>query len=732
MRPTLSTALIALAVLCLQGTAVAAPSFINDVAPVLTKAGCNTGGCHAKAGNGQNGFRLSLFGFEPQEDYEHIVKEGRGRRITPEAPEQSLLLLKASNQTPHGGGRRLAPDSEGYKILMDWIASGTPADADDAPKLTALAVEPARSTRPTKSTLQLRVLAKFSDGTSRDVTRTAVFEPNDKSMAEADENGLIHFHDLPGNVSVMVRYQGLVSVASAALPLGAPLGELPAPRNFVDNLVFSNLRTLGVPPSPVCDDAAFLRRAALDITGRIPTADETDAFLSNTAADKRDKLVDSLLTRPEYADFFANKWAAILRNKRIDKGTKASFAFHSWVRDGLLANKPYDQLVRELLAATGDPVSNPPVAWYNQVKTPEQQLEDVAQLFLGVRMACAQCHHHPFERWSQRDYHGLAAFFSQIGRRPTATAGQSLIFHKRGIAEAENKKTHEKVRPAGLGSGTMDIAADEDPRLRLASWMSDSANPFFARALANRYWKHFLGRGLVEPEDDLRDSNPPSNPELLDALARHFTQSGFDLKALIRAITTSNAYQLSSAPNAHNAADRQNFSHYYPRRLNAEVLLDAVDQLTAAPTDFADLPQGTRAVALPDNSYNKASPFLTIFGRPEAESACECERIQAPSLGQSLHLMNAADLKSKLSKAGARADQLAKSTAPDSEKLRTLYSLAFCRQPTGDELATAQAHLDKPRKNAKGEPLDPAASKRQGLEDLLWALINTKEFLFNH
>jgi hypothetical protein len=707
-------------------------TFTNDISPILTKAGCNAGACHAKAGNGQNGFRLSLFGYEPEEDYEHIVKEGHGRRIFPNAPEQSLLLLKACNATPHGGGNKLPKDSAGYRMITEWIAQGMAYGKESDPKLARLEVLPAVSTSRMRSAQQLKVTAHFSDGQTRDVTSLAIYEPNDKSMATSNESGLVQFSDLPGNVSIMIRYQNLVAVHAASIPMGLPVDNVPTPRNFVDELVFANLKRLGIPPSSIADDSTFIRRASLDITGRLPSPEETRAFLDNQSENKQDELIQSLLETSEYADFFANKWAAILRNKRIDKGTKASFAFHSWVRDGLLANKPYDQMVRELLAATGDPVSNPPVAWYNQVKTPEQQLEDVSQLFLGVRMTCAQCHHHPFERWSQRDYYGLSAFFSQIGRRPTATAGQSLIFHKRGVAQAEHKKTKEQIKPAGLGAAPKEIAPDEDPRIQLAEWMSGKDNPFFAKALANRYWKHFFNRGLVEPEDDMRESNPPSNPELLNALARHFTESGYDLKALIFAITRSNAYRLSSASNGHNAADRQNFSHYYPRRLNAEVLLDSIDRVADAATDFADLPSGTRAIALPDNSYNKASYFLTVFGRPEGDSVCECERVQAPNLSQSLHLMNAADVKTKLSKANGRADQLAKSKKQDDENLKDLYMLTFCREPRANELSAALAHINVPRTNAEGAPLDLLANKKIGYEDIIWALCNTKEFLYNH
>ena len=735
MRHPLFTAAVFLSLLLLpklEGADETRPlSFVNDVAPILTKASCNSGACHAKAGTGQNGFRLSLFSFEPQEDYEHIVKEGRGRRVFPAAPERSLLLLKATNQTPHGGGKKIDPGSESYQILTRWIAQGMAYAPEGDPTIASLAVAPARGTLARKTQQQLKVTATYSDGTTRDVTKLALFEANDKNMAEVTETGLLKISDIPGNVAVMIRYQGLVSTYNASVPLGAPVEHLPKSQNFVDELVFANLKRLGIPPSEICDDSTFLRRASIDIAGHPPTLEETRAFLADSSPQKRQNLVESLLNSPGYADYFANKWAALLRNKRLDKGTPASFAFHSWLRDGLQANRPYDQLIRELLAATGVAVSNPPVAWYNQVKTPEQQVEDVAQLFLGVRMNCAQCHHHPFERWSQQDYYGLSAFFTQIGRRPTAIAGQSVIFHKRGIAVAENKKTKEPVKPAGLGGPKMDIAPDDDPRLALADWMSAKSNPFLAKSLVNRYWKHFFNRGLVEPEDDIRDTNPPSNPELLDALAKHFTESGFNLKEVVRVIADSAAYQLAATPNTHNAGDRQNFSHYYPKRLNAEVLLDAVDQLTGATTDFADLPSGTRAIALPDNSYNKASYFLTVFGRPEGDSVCECERIQSSNLSQSLHLMNAAEVKTKLAKPDGRAARFTKAT-DDTQNVRELYEAALCRAPKDTELQTALAYLSKPAVATEGKPADPALARRAAYEDLLWAVINTKEFLYNH
>ena len=708
-------------------------SFVNDVVPLLTKSGCNTGVCHAKAGNGQNGFQFSLLGFEPQEDFEHLVNEGRGRRLFPASPEQSLLLLKATGIVPHGGGVRLEKNSRSYDLLLNWIRQGANYDGAAAPQLIAFEVVPREGSVNPHETQQLTAVARYSDGSQREVTELALYEANDRAMAEVNGSGLVHFADIPGKAAIMLRYQGRVAVYNASVRMAATVDALPPSKNFVDDLVFANLKSIGVPPSPVCDDATFMRRVTLDIAGRLPTEEEANAFFANQEADKRDQVIDALLRSPAYADYFANKWTALLKNRRDDASDlKSNFAFHAWIRDSLLANKPYDQLVRELLAATGTVISNPAVAWYKRVKEPKEQLEDVAQLFLGVRMQCAQCHHHPFERWSQDDYYSLSAFFSQVGRKPSNTRGEDLIFHKRGIATAKNIKTGVALKPAALGDPTPAIAADEDPRLKLVDWMSAKDNPFFAKALVNRYWKHFFQRGLVEPEDDIRDTNPPTNPKLLAALEKHFVDSGFDLKSLVRVIARSNAYQLSSTPNQYNIADRQNYSRYYPRRLQAEMLLDAIDTVTESQTDFPNLPTGTRAIALPDNSYNRASPFLKVFGRPESESVCECERVQSSSLAQSLHLINAGDVKAKLNHQQGRADRLAKEERPAEEKVGELYRAAFAREPRENELQIALEYLAEVRTDATGKPLDNAQANRLNMQDLIWALINTKEFLFNH
>ncbi len=707
-------------------------NFPNQIVPIFTKAGCNAGGCHGKS-SGQNGFRLSLLGFEPTEDYEHLTREARGRRLFPAAPDRSLLLQKATATLPHGGGKRLEVDSDDYKLLVRWIAQGMPYGKPNDPTVARIEVFPKERTIPLDGEQQLAVMAHYTDGTTEDVTRSALYEPNDKDLAKSDETGHVKVFAQPGDVAVMVRYQAKVAVFRATIPLGAPTGKLPPAKNFIDDLVFKKLQTVGMPPSELCDDSTFIRRVCLDIAGRLPTTEETRKFLPNKDTSKRDKLIDTLLDSTDYADYFANKWGALLRNKRAaPTHTHGTYAFYDWIRDSLLANKPYDQFAREIVAASGDISQNPPVAWYRQVNNPNAQLEDTAQLFLGMRLQCAQCHHHPFEKWSQQDYYGFAAFFSQVGRKAGAQPGEEIIYAKRGMPTATNKKTKQPVPPAGLGDGPLKLSPDDDPRQALADWMSNKDNPFFAKALVNRYWKHFFNRGLVDPEDDMRETNPPTNPELLDALAKNFIESRFDLKNLVRTICRSQVYQLSSLPNKFNAVDKQYFSRYYPKRLTAEVLLDAVDEATRSESKFEGLPMGTRAVQLPDNSFNANSYFLAVFGRPDSSSSCECERSQDASLAQSLHLLNSKDVQDKLTSTNGCAAALAYDTKrEDATKVRELYTTVYSREPDAKELELALNHLAK-KPQAKDEKVDVRLARQQGYEDIIWALINTKEFLFNH
>jgi hypothetical protein len=694
-------------------------NFPNEVVPVFTKYTCNSGGCHGKA-SGQNGFKLSLLGFEPQEDFEHLVKEGRQRRLFPAAPDRSLLLLKASGSVPHGGGARIEADSPPYRVLRRWIEQGMPYGKPDDPVVARIAVYPKVRTLGRNGEQQLICIAHYSDGSTRDVTSMTQFDPNDVEMASVTPRGLVKTNELAGAVAVMARFQGHVDVFRAIVPLGAVVDNLPPVKNFIDEHVFSQLVALGMPPSKICDDATFIRRVSVDITGRLPSLEETQQFLADGDAEKREKLVDRLLSSTWYADYFANKWSAVLRNKRRqDTHARGTYLFHSWIRQSLYDNKPYDQFVREIVTASGEMGENPPVVWYREVKDAQQQLEDTAQLFLGLRIQCAQCHHHPFEKWSQNDYAGFKAFFSRVGRKPGMQPGEDRIYHQRGQATAQNPKTGAAVKATGLDAEPLDLPADQDPRHALVDWMSRSDNPFFARALANRYWKHFFGRGIVDPEDDMRVTNPPSNPQLLDALSKHFIESGFNMKQLIRTICTSTTYQLSAEPNEYNAGDKQSFSRYYPKRLNAEVLLDAIDSITAATTKFNGLPEGTRAVQLPDTSVN--SYFLQVFGRPDGASACECERSGEANLAQSLHLLNSSDVQNKLTNGSGRAAQLsAEKNLNHQQRIEQVYLQAFSRRPDAFELGAATAYIEKVKND------------KQAYEDILWAIINTKEFLFNH
>ena len=694
-------------------------NFTHDIIPVLTKYGCNGGGCHGKS-EGQNGFKLSLLGFEPAEDYEHLVHEARGRRLFPAAPENSLLLLKGTGEMPHGGGARMERGTPDYLTLVRWMEQGMPAGQPDEPHPVRIAVFPSERLLAPETSQQLQVTAHYSDGSWRDITGIAQFESGARDMAEVSPAGVVTTAKLTGDAAIMVRYQEHVGVFRMTIPLGAPAGEFPPERNFIDTHVFAKLRTLGLPVSPLSDDPTFLRRVTLDLAGRLPTAAEAAGFLADSSADKRTAAIDRLLATTDYAEYFAGKWASLLRNKREGAPAQVTYAFHGWLRDHLNRNTPYDQMVSELVSATGSASSNPPAAWYRAVTKPQDQMQDIAQVFAGQRLQCAQCHHHPYEKWSQQDYYGFMAFFSTIGRKPADEPGEEAVFHQWREASVENPKTRQPVKPTPLGGQTLVLEPQDDPRPALAAWLTAPENPFFARMLANRYWKHFFQRALVEPEDDLRMTNPASNPALIDGLADAFIKSGYDLKAMVRMICLSSAYQLTSEPNEHNASDRQNYSRFFPRRLPAEVLLDAIDTVTGVPTKFPSQPSGSRAVALPDDAFNATSYFLTVFGRPDNASACECERSQDSSLAQSLHLLNSKGVQEKLTHGEGRAAVLARGEQPLEARLGQLFLTAYGRPPTPAETTQAQEYL----------------AARQGSvaawEDLIWALINSKEFLFNH
>jgi hypothetical protein len=713
-------------------------SFPNDIIPQLTRAGCNSGACHGTP-SGKNNFRLSLLGFEPQQDHEFLTRESRGRRTFPSAPDESFLLQKAIGAVPHGGGARIRKASPEYTLLRRWVAAGLPYGPEDDPVVERIEVFPSTRVIAQDGTQQVVVTAFFSDGTTRDVTRVAEYKANQPDMCDVDHHGLVQIKDRTGTTSVMIRFQEHVSAFMATVPLGQPTPNLPSPANFVDEHVFARLQTLGLPPSGECDDSTFLRRATLDLTGRIPTLTETRNFLASTDSDKRSKKIAQLVDSTSYAELFANKWASILRNKssgNLDQVSRETYGFHSWILASLNTNKPYDQFVTELITARGKPGTNPAVSWYRAVSDQNDQMADIAQIFLGVRIQCAQCHHHPYEKWSQDDYYGFKAFFSTIGRKEVRKMPEDdVVYHKRVLAVAKNPNSDVDIRPTPLDADAIDVPAQRDPRIDLAGWMTQPDNPFFAKVLVNRYWKHFFGRALVEPEDDLRVTNPPTHPELLDALAASFVESGYDLKELCRTICNSRTYQRSAFPNEHNDNDEQNFARFYPRRLSAESMLDAINDVAGAKNSFNRLPAGVRAVALPDDSANNESFFLRVFGRPRMDTACECERTASADLAQSLHLINSDVMHGILSASNGRAATLAREQdRNDAARVKELYLHALSRQPTEDELHVALTHLERKRTRAASSSTGTTSEQatREAYEDIIWVVVNTKEFLFNH
>jgi hypothetical protein len=705
-------------------------NFTNQVEPILTKLSCNSGGCHGKI-QGQNGFRLSLLGFDPELDYMTLLKESRGRRLMPASPEASLFLTKATGQAPHGGGKKLDAGSEEYKVLRRWIATGMPFGQPTDPTITKVTVFPESRVIDRQGVQQLAVHAHYSDGTVEDVTRRTQFESNETEVAVVDGTGLVRTLSMTGQAAVMVRFAGQVTVFRAVVPNAGAKPFAFAAKNVVDELTAKKWRELGLAPSEEAGDEAFVRRAYLDITGTLPTAAAVTAFVSDKAADKRDKLIDKLVETPEYAYYFANKWADVLRVKRRGSASRAegTFAFHAWIRDAMAADMPYDQFVREIVCANGDELKAPPTVWYKEVASAENFVDDLSQVFLGQRMACANCHHHPYEKWSQDDYWGLAAFYGRVGKKQLPTAGRNndgqnrnQLVYVKATGSVTNKRSNKVAPLKPLDAEPMAVDAADDPRQKLADWMADPKNPFFARAVANRYWAHFFGRGIVDPIDDMRVTNPPSNPELLDALAKTLVDNKFSLKAMVKTICKSRTYSLSAVPTDANKSDKQSFARYYPKRLSAEVVFDAVCQVTDAPSQFGGLPADAnaprRAIMLPDESFT--SYFLDVFGRPQRISACECERVNEASLAMTLHMLNSQEVQDKIARAGGRADKLAKDPRPDDEKVAELFLAAIGKRPSADQLAMAKTHLAKHAKD-----------KKQAYENIVWALLNTKAFLFN-
>lgn len=692
-------------------------NFENDIVPILSKFGCNTSGCHGKA-EGQNGFKLSVFGFDPGGDYAALTQEGRGRRVLPALPERSLLLAKASGGIPHGGGVRIDRSSDEYGTLRDWIAAGLPFGSPADPRVVSITVSPRERELEAGARQALTVTARYSDGHTADVTRHAKFQSNNEGLAAVDESGLVKAGPVPGEAAIMASYLGEVDVFRALVPRSERIENYPAlpENNFLDGLVYRKLRKLQVLPSEQAGDGDFLRRVYLDVIGTLPTADEARAFLGDSRPDRRARLVEELLHRPEFADFWALKWSDVLRVDRQALGHKRAYAYYRWIRESIAANVPYDRFCREIVAAEGPLSGSPAGSFYKVVTKPGEMAGTLSQVFLGVRIECAQCHHHPFDRWSQTDYFGMQAFFTQVSFKPTP-AGESLVA---GTASPTvHPRTGETVAAHALASAAAGAEPTGDRRKQLAEWMTSPDNPWFARNFVNRVWAHFLGRGLVEPVDDVRLTNPPTNPELLDALAGHFVETKFDFQQLIRTITASRVYQASSTPNATNERDDQNYSRALLKPLQAEVLFDAVCQTTGVPEKFPGMPAGVRAIQLWDSQTPHY--FLKLFGRPTRTTACECERTKEPSVAQVLHGLNSPELQEKLSHAGGRLARLVAAQADDGSLADELYLTFYSRFPAASERQAVIEYL-KTR----------AADRRKATEDIAWSMLNTAEFQFNH
>jgi hypothetical protein len=715
-------------------------SFRYDVLPILSTQGCNSGGCHGKAG-GQRGFKLSLFEEYPDADFRALVIEARGRRIFPSAPDQSLLLRKATGDLTHGGGVRFQQGSEEYRIIVEWIAAGMQPPAKSDARLVRLEWYPTESILPAGATQQLAITAHFDNGSRRDVTRQVVYDVNEPDIASVTADGLVQVQQTGGLATIVFRYGTDTGGLQVAVPFqrsDEELNELSQQhdelaRDFeqrpIDQLLLRQWQRMAIAPSPLADDASYLRRVTLDICGSLPTPNEVRSFVDDQRPDKRAQLVDSLLNRPAYANYFAVKWADLLQNRGRGYSTRlqrpGTSLFYGWIRDSLASNKSYDQFVREIITATGSQAENAPAVWFRSVRTLPNYVESIAQAFLGVRIQCAQCHHHPNDRWTQGDYFGLAAVFARVGRKggfADAEVPTSEVIYLKDEGDVLHPKTGRRLAPRPLGGPDFDLGPFADPRHSLADWMTAADNPFFARSIVNRMWSHFMGRGLVDPIDDSRSTNPASHPELLELLCSRFIEDGYDVKQLIRNICNSHAYQLEAGPQPLNQGDRITFARFYPRRLSAEVLLDGVSQVLGVATEFAGgpgkFPIGTRAIELPDE--NVPMHFLDVFGRPSRTKSCECERPSEATLGQALELVNSAEIQRKLVADDGYIASLAAQDGAIDDQVTEVFLRVLARLPSESERSLASGFLE-------GEP-----ERRAALQSLTWSLLATNEFLFNH
>ncbi|MFQ5734222.1 MAG: DUF1549 domain-containing protein [Planctomycetaceae bacterium] len=692
-------------------------SFKLDVMPVFMKAGCNQGSCHGAA-RGKDGFRLSLFGFDPDGDYHRLTREIPGRRINLALPQDSLLLTKTSAQVPHTGGKRFSTDSEYYKTLTRWLEAGAPADKGEVPKVVSVELSPPGGVLDGKgATQQLSVRAKYSDGTSRDVTSLALFLSNNDNSATVSKTGVITAA-VRGEAFIMARFEThTVGSHFIVLPKGLKFAwSNPPENNYIDKLIHAKLRKLRINPSKLCSDEEFLRRVYIDVVGVLPTVEEHRRFLESNDPRKRGKLVDELLGRKEFVEMWVMKWAELLQIRTTRQiSYKAMLRYYNWLNARIAGNVPMDKMVQELLGANGGTFANAATNYYQNETNTLKVSENVAQVFMGMRIQCAQCHNHPFDRWKMDDYYGFAAFFSQIGRKRGEDPRETIIYN-RGGGEVRHPVGGRVMRPKFLGGAVPDVRG-KDRREVLAKWLASPQNPYFAKNLANIVWAHFLGKGIINEVDDVRVSNPAVNPELIDELARKFTGYKYDFKRLVRDICTSRTYQLSTQTNETNASDTRNFSHATLRRLRAEVMLDAVSQVTETKNKFQGLPSGARAVQIANG--NTSTYFLTTFGRAKRGSVCSCEVKMEPNLSQALHMLNGDTVNSKIRQGGLIPRRLKAGKSPD-DVVQELFLRVLTRTPTAQELSTISEVLAKDKNH------------QQVLEDVFWALLNSREFLFNH
>jgi hypothetical protein len=705
-------------------------SLIEDVIPVLTKAGCNQGACHGGQ-FGQGSFKLSLLGFAPEQDHLSIAREWSQRRISLIAPAKSLILKKAVAAIPHGGGKRMLVSSPEFETLKVWIAAGAPGPLQDEPRLTSITVTPREREYQPNDSQQLRVVANYNDGTHRDVTRLARFDSLSKGIATVTREGYIKATG-QGQTAIMVRYRGQAKVSSIIRPFAddVDLSEFQS-HNFVDELVKARWQKLGLKPSQICSDEHFIRRAFLASIGTLPSRDRVERFLNSAGPNKRAALVDELLgltgdpKRDVYIEpwsaYWSQKWGDLLRNDREKVGEIGMWAFANWIRAALRENKPMDQFARDILLARGSIYQNGQANYYKISNQATDLAETTAQVFLGVRLECARCHQHPFESYSQTDYYGMAAFFTRVTTKRSSdfgAFGNDTVVRLKGSGSIKHPRSGKVVSPTPLGAASLKSIAARDLRRPLADWLTSPENPLFARNIVNRTWGHLMGSGLVEPIDDLRETNPPSNPELLDALSADFVENGHDLRKLMRTIMLSRVFQLSTTATDENASDTRFFSHYPAKRLPAEVLLDAIDLVCGTQERFIGVPLGTRAIELPDPNFS--SYFLDTLGRPQRLVSCECERTAEPNLAQVLQLANGDLVHRKLTDKEGRISKLIEKKIVDEEAFADLYLTALSRRPTDQEIQHCRSILV-----ASGD-------RRRGLEDILWALINGREFTFNH